>query len=96
MTGQEIVSQLIGHEDSVDDLIASLTESNHETFGEIEVIHEEGDCEGGGDHSEKVFHFKDHNVFIRVTGFYSSYNGTDWENDWTEVSPKEKTITVYE
>ena len=30
------------------------------------------------------------------TGYYSSYNGTDWNNDFEEVKPVQKTITVYE
>ena len=65
-------------------------------FGKTEVVDSQGDKEGGGDYAMKVFLFKDHNIFIKVTGFYSSYNGTDWEGDWMNVSPKEKTITVYE
>jgi hypothetical protein len=63
--------------------------------GEVEIVHEEGDTEGGGDHSEVVVHFKDHNIFLRATGFYSSYNGTEWDSDLTEVEPYEKMVTFY-
>ena len=46
-----------------------------------------------------VKYFPDHDVYIRVDGYYSSYNGTDfngWDDDCKEVRPKQKTITVYE
>ena len=66
------------------------------TIGKVKEISSVGDKEGGGEYSEKVFYFEKHNVYLKVTGFYSSYNGTDWNNDWTEVFPKEKLITVYE
>ena len=63
---------------------------------------EEVDQEGGedeGSHWHSVKYFKDHDVYIKVTGWYSSYHGTDFE-DWDEacdeVRPQQKTITVYE
>lgn len=65
-------------------------------LGEVEEVHQYGG-EGDGDHWESVKYFKDHNVYIRTVGFYSSYNGTDFDNGYgEEVFPKEKTITVYE
>jgi hypothetical protein len=67
-----------------------------EEFGEAPIVDEEGDTEGGGDFSMVVRHFKDLDVYVRQTGFYSSYNGTDWYNDFTIVKPVEKTITVFE
>ena len=63
---------------------------------------EEVDSYGGEDCGStwySVQHFKDHDVYIRVDGYYSSYNGTDFYDGWDcckEVKPKEKTITVYE
>jgi hypothetical protein len=63
---------------------------------------EEVDQEGGedqGSHWHSVKYFKDHDVYIKVTGWYSSYNGTDFE-DWdsacNEVCPQQKIITVWE
>jgi hypothetical protein len=63
---------------------------------------EEVDQVGGedeGSHWHSVKYFKDHDVYIKVTGWYSSYNGTDFE-DWdeacSEVRPQEKVITVWE
>lgn len=93
MTAKEII-QLICDKS----LEVCQIEDNEGTdeFGQIETSHQKGGCEGGGDYAERVFLFKDHNIYLKVTGFYSSYHGTDWEYDWTEVFPKEKTITVYE
>lgn len=62
-----------------------------------EVSHYGG--EGKGDTWYSVFHFTDHDVHLKVDGWYSSYNGTDfegWEDSVKEVKPMEKTITVYE
>jgi len=54
--------------------------------------------EGEGDHWHSVKYFKDHDVYIKVIGFYSSYHGTDFSgyDCCYNVAPKEKTITVYE
>lgn len=54
--------------------------------------------EGQGDTWYSVKYFPNHNIYIRVDGFYQSHYGTDFSG-WdclTEVTPKQKTITVYE
>ena len=54
--------------------------------------------EGQGDTWYSVKHFVDHDVYIRVDGYYTSYDGTSFDGGWTccsEVKPVEKTITVY-
>lgn len=97
MTGAELIQKLSSHDLSVDELIENLDSNNLiDEFGEVQTVDENGNCEGGGEYSDYVFFFKDHGIYVRVTGCYTSYNGTDWENDWSEVMPKEKTITVYE
>lgn len=43
-----------------------------------------------------VKYFEDHDVYIETTGYYSSYNGYEFEDGFgKEVRPAEKTITVY-
>jgi hypothetical protein len=64
-------------------------------LGEVVMIDKFGG-EGQGDHAHKVFWFKDHNVYMKIDGFYSSGNGTDWDDDPYEVKPQQKKITVYE
>lgn len=64
-------------------------------FGYIkEVVHEGG--EGQGDNYTHVWYFIDHDVYLRVDAFYSSYNGVDYDGcDFEWVIPKEKMIIVY-
>lgn len=64
-------------------------------LGEVEEADSYGG-EGKGETWYSVKYFKDHDVYIRIDGFYSSYNGTDFYDGYgREVKPKEKTITVY-
>lgn len=54
--------------------------------------------EGQGDTWYSVKYFPDHNIYLRVDGWYQSYNGTEFSG-WDsvkEVKPIQKTITVYE
>lgn len=39
--------------------------------------------------------FPDEVLFVKFQGWYASYQGSEYE-DWFFVTPKEKTITVYE
>ena len=67
-----------------------------EGVGPFEEVDQVGG-EGQGDHWHSVKYFKDHDVYIKTIGFYSSYNGTDFYNGYgKEVRPKEKTITIFE
>jgi hypothetical protein len=65
-------------------------------LGEMkEVSHYGG--EGEGETWYSVKYFKDHDVYIRIDGYYQSYDGTTFDEGYgVEVRPKEKTITVYE
>ena len=54
--------------------------------------------EGKGEDWWVIYHFIDHNVYIKVNGYYQSYNGTEFYDGWdccSEVKPIQKTITVY-
>lgn len=65
-------------------------------IGEVEIVDDYGG-EGEGDTLYNVFFFKDHNIYIQINGFYSSYDGCDWSYaTWREVKPVEKLVTVYE
>lgn len=65
----------------------------------ISTVYEEGDSEGGGSHSELVFSLNVDDVtrYARITGYYQSYNGTEWDEDFIEVWPKEvKSIRYFD
>lgn len=54
--------------------------------------------EGQGETWYTVKYFRDHDVYIRVDGYYTSYNGVEFDKGWDackEVRPRKKTITVY-
>lgn len=69
---------------------------NYLGLGKVVEIDQYGG-EGQGDHWYSVKHFVDHDVYIKITGHYSSYHGTDFYDGYgKEVKPKEKTITVFE
>lgn len=70
----------------------------HIGLGEMNVVASYGG-EGKGEDWWKVFHFVDHDVYIRIDGYYQSYDGVNFYDGWDcckEVKPVEKTITVYE
>ncbi len=68
----------------------------HIGLGEIEEVDQYGG-EGCGDNWYSIKFFKDHNVYIKTTGHYSSYHGTDFENGYgEEVKPVTKEVVVYE
>ena len=63
----------------------------------VEVDQYGGEDQGSTWYSVK--YFPDHDIYIRVDGYYSSYEGVDFFDGWEsckEVRPKEKVITVYE
>lgn len=67
-------------------------------IGSFKEVEQEGG-EGEGDHWHSVKYFPDHDIYIEVYGSYSSDNGVDFWDGWSmlfQVTPKEKTIIVYE
>ena len=58
-------------------------------LGKVKVV----DSYGGEDQGSEwytVKHFVDHDVYIRLDGYYSSYEGTDFSGrDYEEVFPTE-------
>lgn len=67
-------------------------------LGKVVEVEQEGG-EGEGSNWYSVQHFVEHDIYIKVSGYYQSYNGTDfddWDSACRQVRPKEKTITIYE
>lgn len=64
---------------------------------QYKLVHSNGGGEGEGEHVERVLEFKvgKQVTFLRTTGFYSSYNGTDWSEEWSVVYPRQVVITQY-
>ena len=67
-------------------------------LGTIKEVDQYGG-EGMGDTWYSVKHFVNYDTYVKINGFYSSYDGVDfgnYEQCMRIVTPKEKTITVYE
>ena len=65
-------------------------------LGEVVEIEQYGG-EDMGSTWYSIKHFVDHDVYIRTDGYYQSYNGTDfYEGIGKVVTPKQKTVTVFE
>lgn len=84
-----------------------LLTSNPEDFAdEIEFAYQH-EFEGGfkmvsrgnetdGQVGEYVWYFHGPAIYLKISGYYSSYGPIEWNNDLTQVFLKEKTITVFE
>lgn len=97
MTAQEILDSIEKSGMTIDQF--AYDDYNKEAFeatGGWEEVEQYGG-EGQGDTWYSVKYFPDHDVYIRIDGFYTSYHGTDfYDGLGREVRPQEKTITVYE
>ena len=65
----------------------------------LKLVHEEGGHSGDGEYVERVIEHKHDNgdkFYIKFTGFYSSYEGIEWDDEFKKVKPSKKTITVYQ
>jgi hypothetical protein len=103
LTFQEIIDKLQNSGVSISEFAyectSGLVTPELSELGECNQVHQKGG-EGQGDHWESVKYFPEHDIYIKVTGYYQSYNGTEFYGGYkdccSEVRPKEKTIIVYE
>ncbi len=98
MNFKEIIQELENQKIEIEDYARSEMENPLPNIGPWEEIVQKGG-EGEGEEWYVVHYFKDHDIYIQTTGFYSSNDGTSfegYEDECSEVKPKEKTITVYE
>lgn len=70
------------------DVMGILTEN----FGNVQIadtsyFHDGYEC-------WTVYHFVDHNIYMKFTGYFSSYDSTEWSGG-KQVFPEEKTIIVF-
>ena len=78
-----------------------MQESSFDLDGEwvhLRMAYSEGGGEGEGDYVERVIGVKvegETEIFLRTTGFYSSYEGTEWTGRWVQVFPQEVTVVRY-
>ena len=52
--------------------------------------------EGDGDRYYSVYHFQDHDIYVKLSSFYSSYDGVDYDDiSYYNVEPVEVTKIEY-
>lgn len=98
MNYQEILDILKEKIKEVDQFAHEDYDNEELGLGEIEEIAQQGG-EGEGSTWYSVKYFKDHNIYIRVDGYYQSYNGTEFYDGWnccSECKPVERLVTFYE
>lgn len=75
--------------------VTDLYVLNELGLGKVEDIYQRGG-EGEGERWYQVWYFKDHDVYLRIDGHYTSDHGTEFYDGYGyQVFPREKTITVY-
>ncbi len=64
------------------------------SIGEVKEVAQKGGEDQG---SEYYYIYSIGDFLVKVEGHYTSYDGTEWgDNDFKEVRPTTKTVTVYE
>jgi len=101
LTGAEILTRL--EQFFIEEDNGGIDAYAHEDFYRDELdlgLIEDVDSYGGESQGERWWvtrYFVDHDVYIKTRGFYSSYNGVDFDYGICEiVKPVQKTITVFE
>jgi len=95
---EQIMEILEEELERVNDFAYGDFDSEELGLGKSEEVIQQGGADQGSEWYV-VHYFKDHDVYIRCDGYYSSYNGTDFDDGWdccSQVVPTQKTITVYE
>jgi len=85
-----------GIEEFVEDLTWNKKTADLGSLGVATHADSKVGIEGEGEHIWLVFELG--GSFYRLTGYYNSYDGSNWDEygDLEEVKPVQKTITVYE
>jgi len=99
MNKQEIIG-LLKKVGSISDFVWG-TKAKSIKLGDYQIEFVDGYIgeEGGVDNMYAVFKIIDQQnnfIYVQTTGYYNSWDGTEWHNDWTEVFQKTKVVTYYE
>ena len=68
----------------------------NELLGPIKQVEHRGG-EGQGTWYYTVMYFEKYDMYVRLSGYYASYDGVDYTgHDYEHVIPEQQIITVYE
>lgn len=94
MNFKDILGEILEH--------STLVEFAYEDFDTTKIKGKLGDFKvvarrGGSDQGTEwwnIFYFKEHDIYIKFDGYYTSYDGLE-DVDAFQVYPKEVMVTVY-
>lgn len=99
MNYNEIIQKIKDSDVSIYELAYMDYDSNNLGLGPVSEVDQYGG-EDKGSTWYSVQHFTDHDVYIKVSGYYSSYEGTEFYGGFdeccSEVKPVQKTVTVFD
>lgn len=97
MTREEIVKVFEDLSISISDVAHCDIPNPIPDLGSWKEVDQRGG-EGEGETWWSVIHLKDLDIYIKTNGFYTSYDGVNFDgwSDLTIVEPRQKTITVYQ
>jgi hypothetical protein len=92
LTGEEIIEILC---DKYEPSNFAWEELEEEDFGEYELV---DDVEETSGEAWKIIYFKEHDVYVRINGYYNSYDSCSEfeESDYDVVEPYQAVVTFYE
>ena len=95
LTGEQILEKIQANM-SVQEFAYEDYSSEELGLGEVKVVDSYGGLDKGSTWY-KVQYFVEHDVYIRTDGWYSSYDGTYFDEGYgSVVKPVEKMVTFYE
>lgn len=77
-----------------DEYYASARVYDTELLPDVTVVDTKIGTEGGGEYIYIVFKIGDRH--FKKEGYYASYDGSNWDGDFQEVTPIERTVVFYE
>lgn len=98
MEYKEIIEKLKELEYTSEDLGIKCLPKFIEGIGAVEMVDSYGGSDMGSTYYS-VYYFVEHDVYIKTDGYYSSYEGAEFEDfksDCTQVIPKQVTVTQYQ
>lgn len=94
----EIIKELLYNEVTIDAFMEGAFMNPLPDVGEWKIVYNEG-ADGAERLSvQQIIHFVDQNVYLRATGYYTSYEGYTFDQNiktLEEVYPEEKIMIVY-
>lgn len=98
LNGQQII-EILEDNISTSDFAYQDFDSDALGLGPYKVISSQTGAIDNTSYAHKVYLFTEHDVHIKLEGWYSSYSGMcEWDEDaeYSVVEPVTKTITVWE